>query len=144
FCLATVDPNGNPTTGINRVQLSAADYGSQAAVEAIKPGTQWDPTKYLNIWVVRFSNSFPILGYAQFPTSSGLSGLTGGTTTANTDGVVIGYYAFGTTGAVSAPYNKGRTTTHEVGHWLGLRHISGDAACGNDFCNDTPAQKGGY
>lgn len=144
FCLATVDPNGNPTTGINRVQLSAADYGSQGAVEAIKPGTQWDPTKYLNIWIVRFSSSFPILGYAQFPTGSGLSGLPA-SGSANTDGVVIAYNAFGTTGAAAYPYNKGRTSTHEIGHWLGLRHIWGEDGAGgcssDDYVTDTPNQQ---
>ena len=51
---------------------------------------------------------------------------------------MIGYRYFGTTGVVQAPYNKGRTATHEVGHWLNLDHIWGDSNCGNDQCNDTP------
>jgi hypothetical protein len=68
-----------------------------------------------------------ILGYAQFP---------GGASA--TDGVVIGYTCFGTTGTAQAPFNKGRTATHEVGHWLNLRHIWGDAACGSDLVSDTP------
>src|SRR6185503_7844831 len=59
----------------------------------------------------------------------------------STDGVVIDDNAFGSTGTVQAPYNKGRTATHEVGHWLNLRHIWGDANCGDDFVNDTPTQQ---
>lgn len=141
FCLAVTNPTGGATTGIDRVQLTAASY-TDVTAEAIKASTQWDPTKYLNIWVLSFGNT-GLLGYAQFPTGSGLSGL-GGTSTANTDGVVIDYRSFGTTGAAAAPFNLGRTVTHEVGHWLGLRHISGDAACGDDFCTDTPLQKGGF
>ncbi len=87
------------------------------------------PTTKLNLWVVNrmTSNNRTILGYAQFP---------GGA--AATDGVVIGYNFMGRVGTLSAPFNKGRTATHEVGHWMNLRHIWGDAACGNDLVNDTP------
>jgi hypothetical protein len=83
------------------------------------------PTTKLNLWSCNLSGG--ILGYAQFP---------GGSST--TDGVVIDDNAFGSTGTVSAPYNKGRTATHEVGHWLNLRHIWGDATCGSDLVGDTP------
>jgi hypothetical protein len=83
------------------------------------------PSNTLNIWVCTLSNS--ILGYAQFP---------GGA--AATDGVVILNKAFGTTGTAAAPFNLGRTATHEVGHWANLRHIWGDATCGNDQVTDTP------
>jgi hypothetical protein len=83
------------------------------------------PTTKLNLWVCTLSNS--ILGYAQFPGGSSA-----------TDGVVILNTAFGRTGTAAAPFNKGRTATHEVGHWLNLRHIWGDATCGNDFVADTP------
>lgn len=83
------------------------------------------PTLKLNMWVCNLSNG--ILGYAQFPGGS-----------SSTDGVVIDDNAFGTTGTVSYPYNKGRTATHEVGHWMNLRHIWGDATCGSDLVNDTP------
>jgi hypothetical protein len=58
-----------------------------------------------------------------------------------TDGVVIKYTTFGNIGTVSAPYNKGRTATHEIGHWLGLKHVWGDANCGDDGIDDTPTQK---
>ena len=83
------------------------------------------PTTKLNIWCCNMGGG--ILGYAQFP---------GGSST--TDGVVIDDNAFGSTGTVTAPFNKGRTGTHEVGHWLNLRHIWGDATCGNDLVGDTP------
>ncbi|HEX5651477.1 MAG TPA: zinc metalloprotease [Chitinophagaceae bacterium] len=88
-----------------------------------------DPATKLNIWVVNKMTyqGRTILGYAQFP---------GGNPA--TDGVVLGYNFTGRTGYVSSPYNKGRTATHEVGHWLNLRHIWGDATCGNDQVNDTP------
>lgn len=88
-----------------------------------------DPTQYFNIWVV--GNMGGILGYATFPESSGLWN----------DGVVIASPYFGVTGATS-PYNLGRTATHEVGHYLNLRHIWGDATCGSDLVADTPTQTG--
>lgn len=133
FCLATTDPNGQPTTGIDRVNYGTTSFG-QSAAEAMKAATQWDPTKYFNIWVCRFGGDLDgILGYAQFPNSGA----------ANTDGVIIGYNYFGTTGAVSSPYNKGRTVTHEIGHCFGLFHIWGDdgtACTGSDNVADTPNQ----
>jgi hypothetical protein len=88
-----------------------------------------NPTKNLNIWIVNkmTSGGSTILGYAQFPGGSSA-----------TDGVVIGYNFFGRTGTVSAPFDKGRTATHEIGHWLNLRHIWGDATCGDDLVSDTP------
>jgi hypothetical protein len=88
-----------------------------------------NPEQYLNMWVVNLlaQGQSIYLGYAQFP---------GGNS--ETDGVVIGHNFFGNTGAVIAPYDKGRTATHEVGHWLNLRHIWGDATCGNDLVDDTP------
>lgn len=119
----------------------------------MKTTTQWDPEKYFNIWIVRFGGNTPtngrqqgILGFAQFPSDSGLDGASGGA--ANTDGVVLGYQykgpidyqaASGETFTLAANYNLGRTATHEVGHWLGLRHIWGDGDCSvDDFVNDTP------
>lgn len=83
------------------------------------------PTTKMNLWVCNLSSGY--LGYAQFPGGSSA-----------TDGVVIDDNAFGTTGSAAAPFNKGRTATHEVGHWLNLRHIWGDATCGNDQVSDTP------
>lgn len=83
------------------------------------------PTTKLNIWVCNMGGG--ILGYAQFPGGS-----------PSTDGVVLDDNATGRTGTAAAPFNKGRTATHEVGHWLNLRHIWGDATCGNDQVADTP------
>lgn len=84
------------------------------------------PTTKLNLWVCNLSGG--ILGYAQFPGGSSA-----------TDGVVIDNNAMGTTGSASAPFDLGRTATHEVGHWMNLRHIWGDATCGNDLVGDTPS-----
>ena len=88
-----------------------------------------DPTQYFNIWVVGDMGS--ILGYATFPESAGQWN----------DGVVLASKYTGVTGA-TAPYNLGRTATHEVGHYLNLRHIWGDATCGSDLVTDTPTQTG--
>ncbi len=91
------------------------------------------PTTKLNYWVVsnlrRKSDNSQLLGYGKFP----------GTTTAALDGIVCGNYCTGTNGLAAAPYNLGRTATHEVGHWMNLRHIWGDANCGSDLVTDTPS-----
>ncbi|MFC7358553.1 zinc metalloprotease [Jejudonia soesokkakensis] len=98
----------------------AMKFSSNGGSDAVSPNTK------LNIWVCNIGGG--ILGYAQFP---------GGNSA--TDGVVVGPQFFGTTGFVSAPFDKGRTATHEVGHWLNLRHIWGDGRCNrDDFVNDTP------
>lgn len=142
FALAKQDPDGNPTNGVNHVNLCQTSWSTTEINNVVKPTTIWDPNLYLNMWSVQFSDS-SLLGYAQFPAGSGLPGVPGGGT-ANTDGVVSNYATFGSTDfndgtfLMTAPYDKGRTMTHEVGHWLGLRHIWGDSACGNDFCADTP------
>lgn len=127
FCLASVDPSGNPTTGIVRKTTTRTSFSTNNYVKNATYGgsNAWPADKYLNIWVCNLSNG--VLGYAQFP---------GGA--AATDGVVCTYTAFGTAGTAAAPFNKGRTATHEVGHWLNLRHIWGDATCGSDQVNDTP------
>ncbi len=151
FCMAQVDPSGNPTNGINRVDLGQASWDSMAAIDGtMKPATIWDPTKYLNMWTCNFGGGMSgTLGYAQFPTGSGLDGMPGGgcvAAEASSDGVVSAYSTFGSRTIYPAgnysgtSYDKGRTMTHEVGHMLGLRHIWGDtAACTNDdFCADTP------
>jgi hypothetical protein len=129
FALATKDPKGKRTSGITRTATSASDFGPNNSVKSKKTGgvDAWPADRYLNIWVCNLGGG--LLGYAQFP---------GGP--AKTDGVVILYSAFGTRGAVKPPFNKGRTTTHEIGHYLGLRHIWGDRndCSGDDFVADTP------
>ena len=145
FALAQQDPNGNPTNGINRVNLCQPSWSMGAIDSTLKPTTQWDPNLYLNMWSVQFSDG-SLLGYAQFPNGSGLGGLNTSGGNANSDGVVAAYSTFGSidfndgTFMLGAPYNRGRTMTHEVGHWIGLRHIWGDGGCSaDDFCADTPA-----
>src|SRR5690606_34291290 len=94
FVLAKVDPNGNPTNGINRVNLCQASWSTGAIDSTVKPTTIWDPTQYMNMWSVNFTDG-SLLGYAQFPDGSGLAGMPGTGGPANSDGVVAGYRFFG-------------------------------------------------
>lgn len=153
FVLAKVDPNGNPTNGIDRVNMCQPSWSRTEIDETVKPATIWDPTQYMNMWSVQFAKS-SLLGYAQFPDASGLTGLSDSGGNANTDGVVSNYNAFGSkdydlnnTFLLQSTYDKGRTMTHEVGHWLGLKHIWGDGGSrdtntkncnASDYCDDTP------
>ena len=128
FCLATVDPNGNSTNGITRTFTSSSSFSTNDNMKFNSSGGKdaWPASDYLNMWVCDISGS--ILGYAQFPGGS-----------ASTDGVVMDYQYFGTIGTATSPFDLGRTTTHEVGHWLNLRHIWGDGGCSvDDFVSDTP------
>lgn len=132
FCLATKDPGGNATTGIRRVQTTKSSFSMNNDVKHNSKGGDdaWDASNYLNLWVCNLGGG--LLGYAQFP---------GGN--AATDGVVITYTGFGTTGTAAYPYNLGRTATHEIGHWLNLKHIWGDdgnGCGGSDLVDDTPNQ----
>jgi hypothetical protein len=142
FALAQQDPNGNPTNGIDRVNLCQENWSEAAIDSTVKPATIWDPTLYLNLWTIKFDSA--ILGYAQFPDASRLPGIDVNGGNANSDGVVSSFDAFGSTSyndgtfILVEPYNKGRTISHEVGHWLGLIHIWGDTNCGDDYCADTP------
>lgn len=135
FCLATRDPNGELTTGITRTQTSVVGWNPNDA-DNIKSSANggkdnWDPTQYLNMYIVKLDSS--TLGFATFPEELA--------TSPNLDGVVIRYEAFGTKGTAGAgefeSNTGGRTGTHEVGHWLNLRHIWGDDKCGDDFVSDT-------
>ncbi len=128
FCLATVDPSGNPTNGITRTSTTRTSFGTNDQMKFNSSGGKdaWPAGSYMNMWVCDISGG--ILGYAQFPGGS-----------ASTDGVVIDYQYFGTIGTATAPFDLGRTATHEVGHWLNLRHIWGDGGCTvDDFVSDTP------
>ena len=130
FCLAKVTPDGKPTKGIIRKYTTKEFFLGDDGMKFSAAGGDdaWDSKKYLNIWVCSlFGRS---LGYATIP---------GGD--ASLDGVVINYDVFGNTGFVRPPFNKGRTATHEVAHWLGLKHIWGDENCGSDDVDDTPRQK---
>ncbi len=150
FCLAVVNPTGGVLAepGIDRINRvskgwTAPPYSQAYCDATIKPNSIWDVNRYFNIWVMSLGSS--LLGYATFPNpgTTGLLGLSAPFGGPTTDGVVILNTAFGSIGTAStfSPYNKGRTATHEIGHWIGLRHIWGDASCGNDYCNDTPTQQ---
>ena len=137
FVLAKRDPSGVATTGIIHKATKTASWSTNDAVKNSKRGgdNPWDATKYLNLWACNLGQG--LLGYAQFPGGS-----------ASTDGVVILYSAFGSrakyaAGTYTSSYDLGRTATHEVGHWLNLRHIWGDdsgACTGSDQVADTPNQ----
>jgi Pregnancy-associated plasma protein-A len=111
---------------VNRRSTTKTSWSTNDAMKKSAQGiAPSSPTTKLNIWVCNMGGG--ILGYAQFPGGSSA-----------TDGVVLDDNATGRTGTAAAPFNKGRTATHEVGHWLNLRHIWGDATCGNDQVGDTP------
>jgi len=113
--------------GVTRKATTKTSWRTDNSCKSSSKGgiSPTSPTLYMNLWVCTLAGG--VLGYAQFP---------GGSST--TDGVVILNTAFGRTGTAAAPFNKGRTGTHEVGHWLNLRHIWGDATCGSDLVTDTP------
>ena len=115
---------------INRKSTTKSSWGTRDAMKKTKQGglNPTSPTTTLNIWACTIGGG--ILGYAQFPGGSSA-----------TDGVVIDSKYFGISSAASYPYNLGRTGSHEVGHWMNLRHIWGDASCGNDLVSDTPVHK---
>ena len=133
FALATKDPSGAATNGITRRWTNRTSFGANDSVKSAAGGgiDPWPADKYLNIWVCKLAGG--LLGYAQFP---------GGPPA--TDGVVILNTAFGTKGTAKSPFNLGRTATHEVGHFLNLRHIWGDTedCSGTDFVADTPNAEG--
>jgi len=120
FRLAKLDPLGNPTTGINRVRSTLTNEPEPG--NAVKTLSYWNSFEYFNIWTVKKfapqDDGNTLLGYAQFPSSGSMS----------TDGVVL----------LSSQMVSGGTLTHEVGHWLGLRHTWGDSDCGDDGVKDTP------
>lgn len=162
FCLAQQKPDGTSTNGINRMEKPTEQEYISAGIpieyrclndftieSVIKPATIWDRDKYLNIWVSDLrelpqdggcSVQSSVLGYAQFP---GIGGQFSPTIPAHlTDGVWIRNDVFGTIGNLDPNYNLGRTATHEIGHWLNLKHIWGDEpSCSqDDLVLDTPLQ----
>lgn len=166
FQLATIDPNGNPTNGITRTQTSKTTFtsvmglvsGDMSENETVKSTADgginpWNQSRYLNIWVCNMAISFQgsemtaLLGYATPPAN--LPNWPAGTVSDLSDGVVIQFNAFGSnnpTPLIADGQNmtvKGRTVTHEVGHYLGLRHVWGDGDCSqDDGIADTPNASG--
>ncbi|MBS1646945.1 MAG: choice-of-anchor J domain-containing protein [Bacteroidetes bacterium] len=136
YCWAQQDPSGNPTNGIERRKNTAiTSWAADNKIKSYATGglNAWDPSRYFNIWVCNLGGG--LLGYGEFPSS----------TLSNTYGFVAGATCFGNMGLAQAPYNKGRTATHEIGHCFNLYHIWGDdngACTGTDYCNDTPNQAG--
>ena len=130
FCLATVDPDGNPTDGITRYAFDGAFHPNSSA---IRQETRWPRETYANIWS---APNLPYLGLASLPSTFGLP-------PANNDFMHVDAAAFGGPGFATFPnYNLGRTTTHEMGHYLGLPHVWGNGGCASDDgINDTPIQE---
>lgn len=163
FRLASFDPNGNPTSGITRTQTTHSTFmtdiiammsGDMSQLERVKSTTNgginpWNQSRYLNIWICNMAmtllgSEVPMLmGYATPP--DGLSNWPAGSTAGLSDGVVLQYQAVGRNNPNPLVIQgqsfvvKGRTATHEVGHYLGLRHIWGDGDCSqDDGIADTP------
>lgn len=137
FALAVRDPNCGATTGITRTNTATTGFtwATRNNIKSVAAGgaNPWPSDRYLNIWVANFTDN--ILGFATFPGSP-----------VALDGFVVDTEAFGTLGTAAAPFNLGRTATHEIGHWLNLLHIWGDDTAlpnqcnGSDECADTPNQ----
>ena len=153
FCLASIDPSGNPTTGITRTPTTNSEWNYDTQSNDMKQTStggidNWDPLRYLNIWICKIGSSGggQTLGYAYLP------GLQAGNQSWK-DGIVVDYRFFGTVGN-SSNSSDGRTATHEVGHYLGLSHTfcESSGCCDNDLngnyswgdVDDTPATEDIY
>ncbi len=142
FVLARQDPEGLPTNGITRTQGPEREYSYETNDFNLKNLIHWPAEDYINIYVTTLAS--PYIGYAQFPETDLLQGLDQGLTTAQTDGVVIDYRYFGEGGNANSD-SRGRTTTHELGHYFGLLHTWGDGGCEvDDFVEDTPLTSESY
>jgi hypothetical protein len=148
FVMAKQDPDGLDTNGILRVKgtQTSWDISDNYTFKAL---SYWPAEEYLNIWVVNLTGG--LLGYTQLPVSSTLQGLSNSSNDRLTDGVVVDYSAYGAGSGfnLQSKYNLGRTATHEVGHFFGLRHVWGDDnSCdttnSKDYVKDTPIQNSDY
>lgn len=145
FVLAKQDPEGFATSGIVRVNGGRSVWSMSDNYD-LKRTSYWPAEEYMNIWVCNLAD--PYVGYAQMPEST-LQGMETSSTNRLTDGIVIWYKAFGSSADGSfnldPVFDKGRTATHETGHFLGLIHIWGDdnnECSGTDYVADTPNQAG--
>ncbi|MEO8086288.1 MAG: M43 family zinc metalloprotease [Bacteroidota bacterium] len=136
FCFAKRTPDGLPTNGIIRKYTSVSQFSDYSGpkLNSTNGDNAWDASRYLNVWVAAFVNP-NFLGLGTFPD---------GDTTY--DGVVVNYKAFGRIGThLMAHYNEGRSLTHEIGHWLNLKHVwadDGNTCDDDDDVADTPLQRG--
>ena len=129
FCLAQRTENNDTTSGITYTQTSVSSfslYDNRIFQDSLGGKTIWNSSDYLNIYVCDLTNA---LGFSSFP---------GGNP--NRDAVVVDFSNFGTID-ITPPFNKGRTATHELGHWLDLYHIWGGGNCSTDEVDDTPTQE---
>ena len=156
FCLAQLDTSGNALTeqGIDRININSKGwtnpntFTTQTSFKnyldsVIKPQSIWDVTKYLNIWLSDKSVSLQNMGVSSAPPFTTLTGLPTNNTSDSTDGIwcwakAVGSFSLYPSGVYKSNNIAGRTLTHEIGHYLGLRHIWGDSPCANDYCDDTP------
>ncbi len=158
FVLAQKNPTGGVLAepGIDRIDRNSKHWMSPGAkgwtrdyiADTIKPQSIWNPEKYINVWLVPAMNNGgtgKLLGFSTFPVSSTLDGLDANPAENNQNaGVVIDH---STVGSIFRPqtcdvgWGKGKTLSHELGHYFGLRHIWGDETCGNDYVDDTPVQE---
>ncbi len=133
FRLATKDPKGNCTNGINHYYTNLTNNaGENSKIN------QWNRAQYLNIWVVKTIGKSGVAGYAYFPNSTDGPFFKG-------DGVIILHNYIGSIGTSSS--YRSRALTHEIGHYLGLAHVWGnnndpEVSCGDDNISDTPKTKG--
>ncbi|MEQ8323388.1 MAG: M43 family zinc metalloprotease [Vicingaceae bacterium] len=134
FVLANRDPDGNPHSGITRTMTTTVDFGvlngDNHCLASAGGHEIWDRNRYLNVWVCEIAGSY--YGFATYPGAPSYC-----------DGIVIDWESFGTNGTASTPTNKGRTLTHEIGHWFDIPHLWGNTSCGDDGISDTPKQEGG-